>query len=91
MVPCVGQGSTACSVATWGASKQGRPGKDAGNHKRHHHLQREKFCRVPVIPVDLQGGFCCTEISFLFVLQFGIVREDLLICHKVLEEKALKL
>ena len=46
---------------------------------------------MPVIHVDLKGGFCCTEISFLFVLQFGIVCEDSPLCHKVLEEMALKL
>lgn len=77
MVPCLGQGSTTCSIATWGASKQEHPGEDAVGHKRHLHLQREKFCWMPVIPVDLQGGFCCTEISFLFVLQSGIVLEEM--------------
>lgn len=76
--------------AAQGTSKQQHPRKGAVNHKMHHHLQREKFSSMPVIRVDLEGGFSCTEISFLFVLQFGIVCEDSPLCREVLEEMALK-
>lgn len=72
----------ALQPAARGASKQQHPTKGAVNHKMHHHLQRGKFSWMPVICVDLEGGFCCVEISFLLVLPFG---------HKVLEEMALKL
>ena len=36
-----------------GSSEQQYPGKGAVNHKMHH-LQREKFCWMPVIHVDLR-------------------------------------
>lgn len=53
-------------------------------------IYRGKFSWLPVIRVDLKGGFCCMEISFLFILQFGIVHGDSPLCHALLEEMSLE-